>query len=119
MISSVARKALRKAVKAMNYGRTDSLQEKAALAEQIKSLQKGDLIALVVWQMDCDCASWTQKIVVPATVAHVSKVLESIYDGAEGPVTWRVDNPSVVVERNSRDHAAEAFEDGHPYSVTY
>lgn len=115
----INRKRLRLAIRHMIADRQDFLDEKAELAKVIAKYAEDELVAIVVWQMDCDCSSWTSKIVVQATVTHVNKVLADVYDGAEGPVRWHIDRPSVVVQRNSRDHALEAHEDGHAYSVSY
>lgn len=95
----------------------DPLADKAALAATVAKYAKDGEIALVIWQMDCDCSSWTSKTVVPATLVAIGRALSNVYDGAEGPVRWHVASPDVKVERNSRDHALEAFEEGHPHAV--
>jgi hypothetical protein len=119
MLTAQRRRRLTKLILRHSYGIVDRLAEKAELALSIQALEKGGKVQLVVWQMDCDCASWTSGIVVNATVAHVQATLNDIYNNAEGPVRWNLASPDFKVERNERDHALEAHEDGHPHSVSY
>ncbi len=115
----INRKRIRNAFKYFLAEKQDHLADKAGMSATIEKYAVDGQVALVVWQMDCDCSSWTSKVLVKATVVHVGKALDNIYNGAEGPVRWHIDNPSVVVNRNSRDHALEAYEDGHAHSVSY
>ncbi len=115
---SALRKLVRKArLRGAFNTRNDPLEEKAQLIGRIKECNQGGKVQVGYWQMDCDCASWEGGITVPATVVHVNRAIEGLYDGAEGPVRWWITTPDDKIARNSRDHALEAFEDGHAHSV--
>ena len=75
------------------------------------------------WEMDCDCASWTSL----HKFTSYRQWLRFKYDrelNAEGPVRIMqispddyescMSNASILL---TRDHALEAFEDGHPHSI--
>jgi hypothetical protein len=97
----------------------DPLALKAELAAQIKQHAVGGRIQVGYWQMDCDCASWEGGYKTQATVVHVKQVIDGLYENAEGPVRWWICDPREKIAPKSRDHALEAFEDGHAHSVTY
>ena len=49
----------------------------------------------------------------------VEQYIQEIYNNAEGPVYWiSIAQPEHKAEHVSRDLAMEAFEDGHPHSVS-
>lgn len=99
------------------------VDERTAIAESIARHAEGGKVALEVWQMDCDCASWTAYDVHPAHVMLIVQKVDDIYRYAEGPVRWRIISPSDIPSPDerpaSRDHVLEAYEDGHPHSVSY
>lgn len=72
--------------------------------------------------MDCDCASSDSIRLYPAhAVRRIEREIDRLYECAEGPVRWHLCEPEKAAGFKStrRDHALEAFEDGHPHYVTY
>ena len=84
-----------------------------------RDAQRDGMVSISVDQMDCDCSRWTSGSLVRAIPRLVERELEEIYNNAEGPVYWiSIDTPEEKAEYVSRDLALEAFEDGHPHSVS-
>ena len=78
-------------------------------------------VAIHIWQMDCDCSSWTTKEEIEPTLEAwyaLREDIHSYYDGPRGP-TFHVMTPQEAAgfEAEQRDHALEAVEDGHPHVV--
>lgn len=100
----------------------DVLANKANARAYIDSKAQDGKLAIHVWQMDCDCASWDYLKVVPAnSLVAIEAFMNDVYDNAEGPVRISYCSPDACKDfkSESRDHALEAFEDGHPHYVTY
>lgn len=47
----------------------------------------------------------------------VQRAIDAVYEGAEGRVSWWLTSPADVPERDERDHALEAFEEGHAHVI--
>ena len=98
-----------------------AIGERGRMAEYIASHAENGQVALHVWQMDCDCASWDSFRKYPASVRIIAREIDDIYYGAEGSVRIQIIKPSEIPEPEEqprpRDYALEAFEDGHPYSI--
>ena len=86
---------------------------------RIQDKQHDGKIGLYVWQMDCDCASFDSLTVLDADWYTVVKEIIQVYDWAEGQVSWGLRDPREAKDfrSTSRDHALEAFEEGHPHVV--
>jgi len=114
---STLRAIMRKVLRRSPLRAEDRLAYRAGLAEWIARHAQGGQVALVVRQMDCDCAEWTSASVMQASVIRVQRAIEQTYDNAEGRVSWWIARPDEHVERDERDHALEAFEEGHAHVV--
>ena len=91
------------------------------LIRQVKEFAEQGKVAMVNSGMDCDCSRWENAYsIIPATVEAVDAWVNDFYSNAEGPQSYRLERPSVAkkLQRSSRDLALEAFEDGHPYSIS-
>lgn len=99
--------------------RLDDLRRKRATVELIAARNRNGHIYVYVWQMDCDCASWDSMYCMPATYEAFDKFCDGIYENAEGRVSIHISTQEEYrkFRPSSRDHALEAFEDGHPHSV--
>jgi hypothetical protein len=77
----------------------------------------------VVWSgMDCDCVRYSGDAhLVKANWRAIEKHVYDTYKWADGPCGYYITTPSAAaeIERQSRDLALEAFEDGHPHCVYY
>jgi hypothetical protein len=127
-IRSWARKARLNGVKFFNAKAVRSLKDvdysinaKYELAYHIEKYAVNGKIGIIWDCMDCDCAQWTVGQVVDATVMGLKHMIESAYDDAEGPISYYFCSPERAKKqkRTSRDLALEAFENGHPWSITY
>lgn len=105
--------------KAWEDGPTDTLALKQEIRDLMDVLAVDGKVGLVVWQMDCDCASWTSLMVIENSLVDYNRAITGVYSNAEGPVRIHLASPDTEVQRGERDHALEAYEDGHPYSVSY
>jgi hypothetical protein len=77
-------------------------------------------VAIVESGMDCDCVEYSGKVsIVPADWRAVIKHMDDAEKWADGPISFAIVSPSKArgIEYSSRDRIAEAFEDGHPWSV--
>lgn len=114
----------------------DWLAERGSLAAQISQCLEvgtyydydkdlkvhGPCVAIVTSGMDCDCSAWSNRVtLVPAMPIYVARWIEQFYADAEGPQSYQLMKPSKAakLKEGHRDLALEAFEDGHPHSVTY
>ena len=78
-------------------------------------------IAINTDQMDCDCVRYTTGRTMDAVPRRAVEryIEEEVYGAAEGPIYWlSICQPEHKAEHTSRDLALEAFEDGHPHSVS-
>ena len=99
----------------------DTLAMRAALADNVRKAAVSGWVGVYVWQMDCDCASWDGLTIMPAhALRQIEKRIDDLYANAEGPVRWNFTDPYRASDfiPTHRDHALEAFEDGHPHYVT-
>lgn len=84
-----------------------------------KHIRNGQ-IGLLVSGMDCDCVQFSYGSVVSVnSLAELEKHIASMYEWADGPlnVTYTTPEKASKYERQSRDLALEAFEDGHGHVV--
>lgn len=103
-------------------GRIEQMRRRQdRLRTDVWQCEEGGKIALRTHQMDCDCATFTTCEILDADWRKVGERIDEIYQHAEGPVTWMIDTPSGDVPRyeHKRDLALEAYENGHPHTVTY
>lgn len=101
---------------------TEARQNRATILRQVAEYAEKGKIAMVNSGMDCDCSRWENSVsIIRATVKSVDKWVDDFYKNAEGPQSYRLERPSVAkqLQHSSRDLALEAFEDGHPYSISY
>jgi len=96
----------------------DALADKQAFIDEIKKYAVDGKVRLCERFMDCDHAISTSSSLVPANLYAVTKVIDDIYDNAEGTGSTWLDFPANKPEADSRDLALEAFEDGHPHSIS-
>ena len=110
---------LRKHGSAGNFRYQDQYHNRVWLRAEVDKYAVDGEIAVSVDQMDCDCSRWTSSSVVAAIPIALERHIEDIYDGAEGPIygVW-FSKPADKAAYVSRDLAMEAFEDGHPGSVS-
>jgi len=100
----------------------DARIRRMTMIRQVKEFAESGKIAMVNSGMDCDCSRWENSVsIIRATVKSVDKWVNDFYANAEGPQSCRLERPSVArkLQHSSRDLALEAFEDGHPYSISY
>jgi len=100
----------------------DARIRRMTMIRQVKEFAESGKIAMVNSGMDCDCSRWENAYsIIPATVEAVDAWVDHFYSNAEGPQSCHVERVSVAkrLQRSSRDLALEAFEDGHPYSISY
>ena len=112
-LRAIMRQVYRRSPREVN----DPLADRARLAGRIALHAQDGEVLLVVRQMDCDCAEWTSASVLPASVLVVQRAIDATYDNAEGRVSWWLASPDEHIERDERDHALEAYEEGHPHVV--
>lgn len=90
---------------------------RASEYEQLAALAEGEHVAIWIWERDCDCVEGTRRRLIRPTKQAFDKLIDDLYRGAEGPVSWSIHRPSEPFEAYTRDRVLEAFEDGHPWSV--
>ena len=97
---------------------TSTIGRRPALHESIRRHAVDGRVSISYDQMDCDCVRWTDGYVVPAVPRLVERLIECVYEEAEGSVyaVW-IDKPSACAQYYARDLALEAFENGHPHVV--
>lgn len=95
--------------------------QRALLARKIELVARNGWVGFNTHQMDCDCASWSHFENIPASVAAVDREIDRLYANAEGPASFWLSEPDSLPEGsyNERDHALEAFENGHPHVVYF
>lgn len=101
-------------------GDASTIGNRSDLHRRVQEATRDGKVSINVDQMDCDCSRWTSGHVMPSVPFRaVEQHLEEIYNNAEGPIYWiGILQPEHVAEYTSRDLALEAFEDGHPSSVS-
>jgi hypothetical protein len=109
---------IRQAGAAHRYRGDDPFIEKQRIIDAIAKYEQNGVVRLCDRFMDCDHAVSTSSRVIKANYYSYIRYLDLIYDGVEGPGTTWLDYPGNIPERNSRDLALEAFEDGHPHTVS-
>ena len=97
--------------------RDDPYIEKQRIIDAIAKYECDGRVLLCDRFMDCDCASSTSSREIPANYYAYIRAVEDIYSAAEGPGTTWLDYPGNIPESDFRDHALEAYEDGHPHVV--
>ena len=84
---------------------------------QLEALAEGQHVAIWIWERDCDCVEGTRRRLIRPTRQAFDKLIDDLYRGAEGPVSWSIHRPSEPFEAYTRDRVLEAFENGSSYSV--
>ena len=113
-------RAIRKCGRAEDWiGPSDPLAAKQERIDRIRACAVDGKVSVSVDQMDCDCSRWTSSRLVSATWVAVEYHYNELMYNAEGPIygVW-IDTPENGAAYHSRDLAMEAFEDGHPHSVS-
>jgi hypothetical protein len=121
MLSADLRRTITHIVRDKNREVVDFLQQRANVAALVQARAEGGKVALVESGMDCDCVRYENSVsLVPAIPIVVLTAMERRYYNAEGPVSVRVERPSIAAELcySARDLALEAFEDGHAHVVS-
>lgn len=98
-----------------------SINARVNLVNIIEEKSVNNKIAFYEWGMDCDSVSSDSMNLYNASVYQIYKLIDNLYESAEGPVSWSLHKPDEIAEfkRSYRDHALEAFENGNAYSITY
>ncbi len=80
-----------------------------------------EVVNIYEWGMDCDGASGDSITAGPARYEDVKKFILDFYDGAEGPCSHKMVSmeEGEKFQATFRDHAMEAYEDGHPSTIYY
>jgi hypothetical protein len=103
------------------YGDLDAAttrrKSRQAFLQRIKDCNEHGVVALVVWQRDCDCCEATTRTEIEAVPAVIDEAIERLYEDAEGPLQWYIQRMSDPFEYGFRDRALEAYEDGHPHVI--
>ena len=93
-------------------------KSRQALPARIAELERNGKIWVIESGMDCDCNKYAGRVhEIPATLAALDKLTARIEEWADGPYALELAAPGSDVEYTSRDLAAEAFENGNPYSI--
>lgn len=115
--------ALYQAIKGFcNRKPSDYLAERLDLQKLISANSENGQVVILESGMDCDCVAFSnRKYKVDALPVAVRAIMDRIYGDAEGPCNLSITSPSAAkrLEYGSRDLGMEAYEDGHPYSVSY
>lgn len=75
-------------------------------------------VGIDVWSMDCDGVSGSHLRWIDPTVQAWEKLHDECYQWAEGPYSLTIVPPhelDAYLPQRQRDHALEAFEDGHQH----
>lgn len=80
------------------------------------------MVNISVWSRDCDMCEGTSIYEIEPELEEYTGFVESMYDGAEGPMSINIISPEQAKETDTRrrDRALEAFENGrgaNAYSV--
>ena len=99
--------------------RLEELRAKWDLRARLEKHAVDGYVYVCVRQRDCDMAEWTERHKVEATHTAFGAFMERLYEDAEGSVWWSWMTPEEYdnFQRESRDLALEAFEDGHPHVI--
>jgi hypothetical protein len=77
-------------------------------------------VAVIESGMDCDGVSYDGKRhLIPATREAWNRLYDDIAQWADGPFNLVLASPLDPVQYRSRDNVMEAYEDGHPHSITW
>lgn len=108
------------ALSVIKHGIVHELANKFRIVERLQDfINSRGMVAVEVWQMDCDCSAWTTLNEIKPSYYEYEKLRDSVYDGAEGPVRFSFLEPEMTDtwESESRDLAMEAHENGHDHIV--
>ena len=96
----------------------DPLARRERLAQRVRDCEENGRVALIVEGMDCDCVQGLSVSLCRPAPRYIEYLIGMEYDNAEGPTSCWIEKPSQAPEAYTRDLAMEAFEDGHPHSVS-
>jgi hypothetical protein len=97
-----------------------ALRERRSIHNAIKTMAQRGKVAVVWSGRDCDCVRYSGEVrLVKATWKAIVDHIDQTYKWADGPCGYHFTTPSKAkkIERESRDLALEAFENGHPYYI--
>ena len=97
----------------------DRLARRAKFAAHVQACTENGMVALAWDSMDCDCSRSIGSALYPPSVFALEHRIDLEYQEVEGPTSVWICKPSEAPERESRDLAMEAYEDGHPHVVYY
>jgi hypothetical protein len=103
------------------YGHSDSLKIKARIRESIDKNQVNGTVFVMIDSTDCDHCRSTSLTEIKAGVMSFQALENHVYENAEGSTYLSILSPAEAKEFNPsfRDYIAEAYEDGHPWSVAH
>lgn len=107
---------------ACNNRADDYLAKRVELQKLISAKSERGQVVILESGMDCDCVAFSnRKYKVDALPVAVRALMDRIYGDAEGPCHLSIVSPSTAksLDYASRDLALEAYENGHPGSVSY
>jgi hypothetical protein len=94
------------------------LSGKQEMINAIRQYEQDGKVLVCSRFMDCDHATSTCSSLVSANFYVVTRVMDEIYEHAEGPGSCWLEKPDNKPDSNPRDLMLEAYEDGHPHSVS-
>lgn len=98
----------------------ESVQNRVAIYKKLSTHAENGNVALIESGMDCDCVRYSGHVhIVSSEPKEFWHAVDRMYDGAEGPIQWYIERPSVArtINSTSEDLILRAFEDGHPHVV--
>ena len=96
----------------------DFYADKVEIKALIRKFEKDGQVRISDRFMDCDHAVSTGTRLVPAVLISVIATMDDIFNNAEGPGNAWLHSPEDTCDPDFRDLAMEAFEDGHPHSIS-
>lgn len=101
--------------------RSDSLAAKAQIKRKIDENAVNGTVFVEIDSTDCDHCRSTSITGIKASVMAFNALCDYVYEGAEGSTYITIVSPEEAADfkPSFRDYIAEAYEDGHPYSVAH
>lgn len=102
--------------------RRNALLARLGIHKTLASKAENGKVALIESGMDCDGVQYTGHVtLIDANFAAYEKHHDHVAEHADGRFWFAIMKPSDAknVHYRSRDRALEAYEDGHPHSITY
>jgi hypothetical protein len=98
-----------------------AIQARDTISTQIDKYKSNGRVGIIWEGMDCDCSQFSYASILSANVYTILTHINSKYEDAEGPLSYTFCSVTYAknYRRSSRDLALEAFENGHPWSISY